>query len=150
MLKRTPGITGAERRLIERAELTRQLFERGVPGLGRLVSPLATDEILGLVGVHRSSPTTVEVAYGVATDQRGPGLATAVRTEVTNYLLTQSEAGAVRVEVVIAPMNHACLRVAAKAGFAEDGDRHGTVPGTGVVYNDILLARELSDPARTR
>lgn len=110
-------------------------------GLGRLVSPLDTDDIHGLVCVSRRTPTTVEVSYGIAPEQRGHGLATAVLAEVTAYVLGRP-AWASRVEVVVAPTNHASLRVAAKVGFVHDGRRQGTVPGTGVVYNDIVLARE--------
>lgn len=113
-------------------------------GLGRFVSPLDTDEIHGLVSVSRRTPRTVEVSYGIAPDQRGRGLATAVLAEVTAHVLAQS-GWASRVEVVIAPTNYASLRVAAKAGFVYDGRREGAVPGTGVVYNDIVLVRELDD-----
>jgi Acetyltransferases, including N-acetylases of ribosomal proteins len=131
-------------------------------GLGRFVSPLTTDEICGLVCVLRRAPATVEVSYGIAPDQRGHGLATAVLAEVTGYILGQAH-WATRVEVVIAPTNRASLRVAAKAGCVRDGRRRGTVPGTGLVYNDIVLARdsngampaaraegELSDSGRRR
>jgi len=109
-------------------------------GLGRFVSPPTSDEIHGLVCVLRRTPSTVEVSYGIAPDQRGRGLATAVLAEVTGYILDQTD-WASRVEVVIAPINQASLRVAAKAGFVREGRRRGTVTGSGVVYNDIVLAR---------
>ena len=108
------------------------------------MSPPTSDEIHGLVCVLRRTPASVEVSYGIAPDQRGRGLATAVLAEVTAYILDQTD-WARRVEVVIAPINQASLRVAAKAGFVRDGRRRGTVPGSGVVYNDIVLARGSND-----
>jgi len=110
-------------------------------GLGRFVSPPDSNEIHGLVCVLRRTSTTVEVSYGIAPDQRGQGLATAVVDEVTRFILVHS-GWATRVEVVVAPTNDASLRVAAKAGFVRDGRRRGSVPGTGAVYNDIVLVRE--------
>jgi len=119
-------------------------------GLGRFVSPPESDEIHGLVCAVRRTPSTVEISYGIAPDQRGRGLATAVLDEVARYVLEQT-GWATRVEIVIAPANGASLRVAAKAGFVRDGHRRGTMPGTGAVYNGVVLARTVTvAPGRTR
>ena len=144
---------GAARRVV--SELSKGWD--GSFGLGRFVSPPESDEIHGLVCAVRRTPSTVEISYGIAPDQRGRGLATAVLDEVARYVLEQT-GWATRVEIVIAPANEASLRVAAKAGFVRDGHRRGTMPGTGAVYtascwperSPLLRAGRVGDGRRPR
>ena len=75
-----------------------------------------------------------EPAYWVAASARGRGIATAVLRELTARSI---EAGAARVEVVIASGNAASRRVAEKAGFVEVGVEAHPQLGESVRYRFV-------------
>jgi RimJ/RimL family protein N-acetyltransferase len=88
-----------------------------------------------------ADPARPELAYGVAPDHRGKGVATRSLRAVSDWLFDVALA-LNGVELRIDSSNVASRRVAEKAGFSYRGDVVQKVPTTGERYEDLLYVRE--------
>jgi RimJ/RimL family protein N-acetyltransferase len=131
------------------AQLTHE-FAQGWMGGGRFgltfaITAPPPDDLRGVVHLFLDG-TTGEMAYGVAPDERGRGLATRAVRLVTAWALMRL--GLERLEICVTARGvngRASRRVAEKAGFIYVGLRHSRVAATGTEFDDPLYV--LAAPA---
>jgi RimJ/RimL family protein N-acetyltransferase len=114
--------------------------------VGAVVADVATDRLLGSVGIHGIDPATGRCAggYWVAPDARGRGVASRGMRLLCRY--AAHELGVARIELWIEPSNVASQQVAEAVGFRREGLMRSFMPVGGrrrdmLMYS--LLAREL-------
>jgi RimJ/RimL family protein N-acetyltransferase len=100
-----------------------------------IIEAASPARLAGLLGLVDRDDGVVELAYGVAPDQRGQGYASHAARLVARWLLRDGLA--TEVELRIGPDNVASLRAAAAAGFEPAGTVLGRVRATGKTYEDL-------------
>ncbi|MCW3839293.1 GNAT family N-acetyltransferase [Micromonospora yasonensis] len=115
-------------------------------GASYAIADLATDRLLGAVGLSHPMPERrqLEIGYWVAPWARGRGVATAATRALTERAFA---AGAARLELLTDEENTASQRVALAAGFRHEGVRRsaGTARDGGR-YDLVAWARLADDP----
>lgn len=106
---------------------------------GTLVVDSEQEPFVGLIYLVRRQATVAEIAYGVAPEWRGRGVATRAAQIATEWALTDGSFD--RVEARI-DLNHtASRRVIEKAGFRLEETFKTYVEGTGETCDDALYVR---------
>jgi RimJ/RimL family protein N-acetyltransferase len=105
-----------------------------------VVADAASGEFVGIVFLRPRPDATVEVAYGIAPEHRGRGIATRVLRRTSQWCF--DELHAARVSLLIYQGNNSSCRVAEKAGFEFRGIRRTEVPSSGERYDDLLYVLE--------
>jgi len=106
-------------------------------GPALIVADAHTGAMTGIVFLRPRKRESVELSYGVAAAHRNRGIATAAVSLVARWCL--DELAAARVELRIGRPNLASQRVAAKAGFTQEGVVRSYVRSTGEAYDDFLF-----------
>jgi RimJ/RimL family protein N-acetyltransferase len=101
-----------------------------------VVADAASNEFIGIIFLRPRDNATVEIAYGIAPQHRGRGIATRGIQRTSQWCFDELHAR--RIELHINQGNNASCRAAEKAGFEFHGTRRTKVPGTGELYDDLL------------
>ena len=135
----------------EAAELCRELMA-GWTGQGRhgpvmIVTSEDADVVIGIVYLPR--PGENEIAYGVAPEARGRGIATRALRLACDHLFSERPA-LTRLELRISPSNVASRRVAERVGFAFRGiERRRSSALEGISEDAVyILGRPPAQPGR--
>lgn len=118
------------------AEFERSWRSDGRFGPTLMVAEPERDGMIGVVFLREREHDSIELSYGVASEHRNRGIATAALSLVSRWCL--DELSASRVELRIGQDNIASQRAAAKAGFSREGSVRSHVAATGHDYDDLL------------
>jgi RimJ/RimL family protein N-acetyltransferase len=108
---------------------------RSFHGPALIITAAGEPALAGEIGLGGRGEGVVELAYGIAPDNRGRGYATGATRLTANWLLHELHAS--MVELRIDPGNAASQRVAAAAGFTPAGTVRSHVRATGETYDDL-------------
>ena len=109
---------------------------RSILGATLVIAPAVGGERVGVLFLRARDGAAVEIAYGIAPERRGLGLATSALQRACAWCF--EHLGACRIELRIAPANRASCRVASKVGFEYRGIDRTHVARTGEEYDDLL------------
>jgi RimJ/RimL family protein N-acetyltransferase len=102
------------------------------------IAEKATDAFAGAIGLFARQEWVAEIGYWIAPASRGRGLATRALELISAWA---EELGFVRLQLTILPGNHSSERVAAKAGYAEEGVLRAWVNQRGTIKDASMWSR---------
>jgi RimJ/RimL family protein N-acetyltransferase len=102
------------------------------------ITEARTGALVGAIGLFAREPWIAEIGYWVAAPYRGRGLATRALSLMAEWAV---ELGFVRLQLLVLPGNEASARVAAKAGFDEEGLLHSYAKQRGAIIDVVVWSR---------
>jgi RimJ/RimL family protein N-acetyltransferase len=108
-----------------------------------LVVDGATDEVLGMVGLHERAPQVSEVGFWVRREARGRGVASAAVATVCRYAFDELDLARVEWQAIVG--NEGSRAVALRAGFRLEGVLRGRLDHRGQMLDAWIAARLSTD-----